>query len=353
MGDTQRSFRIVEDPRYQEHRGPTSHPERPQRLEAVGQALGEVASEVEALPARPAEEHEVLRVHGAEHWQTIESAARRAPGQLDPDTYVSPASFEVARLAAGAVVDLARSVARGEARSGLAAVRPPGHHAEAGRAMGFCLFNNVAVAARALQAEEGLEKILILDWDVHHGNGTQHSFESDPSVFYASTHQFPYYPGTGDAGEAGVGAGEGTTLNVPFPAGCGDDEYIGALQRLVSPAARWFRPQMILISCGFDAHRDDPLASMGVSGEGFLAMTRIVRALADELCDGRIAFVLEGGYAASGLLDGTRAVLRGMLEPEPGALPSPVSLDAGTPLRGVVDRVAAVHRGRIADLGAA
>jgi acetoin utilization deacetylase AcuC-like enzyme len=218
--------------------------------------------------------------------------------------------------------------------------------------MGFCLYNNVAVAARALQAEEGVARVLILDWDVHHGNGTQHTFEDDPSVLYFSTHQFPYYPGTGAFGEAGVGRGAGATVNVPMPAGCGDAEYVGALQRLFAPVARAFRPDLLLVSCGFDAHRDDPLAAMEVSAEGFLAMAAIVRAAADELCGGRVVFALEGGYAPSGLAEGTAAVLEAALRPE-ALVVAPVEMPAGSLLRRLVDSAVEVHGARFPGLGAA
>jgi acetoin utilization deacetylase AcuC-like enzyme len=219
--------------------------------------------------------------------------------------------------------------------------------------MGFCLFNNVALAAQALRAEAGLERILILDWDVHHGNGTQHSFDQDRDTLYVSTHQFPYYPGTGSAGEAGSGHGEGATVNVPLPAGCGDAEYVGAFQRILAPVARAFRPEMILVSCGFDAHRDDPLAAMEVTGDGYRAMARIVDALADELCGGRQVHVLEGGYALSGLEDGTRAPLDVLLEPESVPLPTAAPLVHGCDLDRIVGQVAAVHGDRVPDLGAA
>jgi len=347
-----RAIAVVEDPRYREHRGPTGHPERPDRLTAVHAAIAARQAELEALAPRFALDEELLRVHGREHLATVEQAARRAPSQLDPDTYVSAASLEVARLAAGGSIELARRVARGELAAGLAAVRPPGHHAEAGRAMGFCLFNNAAIAAQAVRAEEGVERLLLLDWDVHHGNGTQHCFEEDPDLLYVSTHQYPYYPGTGAAAEAGRGRGEGATVNVPLPAGCGDLEYLGVLQRILVPVARAFRPELILVSCGFDAHRDDPLAAMEVSEAGYREMTRIVRALAEECCAGRLVFVLEGGYAASGLEQGTRAVLAELLEPRP-AQPAPAPpLLPGSRLARVVDTVAAVHRSRYPELGA-
>lgn len=345
------AIEVVEDPRYRAHRGPAGHPECPERLEAVGRALDSRRQALVTLPSRPASSAEILAVHDEAHLRRLEHAVTQAPTQLDADTYVSPLSLDAALLAAGSAAELACRVASGVTRTGLAAVRPPGHHAESGRAMGFCLLNNVAIAARAVQASTGVEKLLLLDWDVHHGNGTQHSFEDDPSVLYASTHQFPFYPGTGDAGETGVGRGRGTTLNIPMPAGCGDAEYVGVLQRLLTPVARAYAPQMILVSCGFDAHSDDPLASMEVSRQGFLVMTRIVRALADELCGGRLCFVLEGGYAPSGLIEGTTAVIDALLEtPGPATAPAPIEAPAGSTLRAVVDRVVDAQRSHWADI---
>jgi len=344
---------VAEDSRYREHRGPEGHPERPARLDAVHEAISARESLLERIPARPASPEEILRVHSRAHLERVAEAARRAPAHLDPDTFVSSASYEVALLAAGAAIDLARHVAAGRATTGLAAVRPPGHHAESTRAMGFCLFNNVAIAARALQAEDGVERILILDWDVHHGNGTQHFFEDDPSVLYASTHQFPYYPGTGAASEVGSGAGTGFTVNVPMPAGCADAEYLGVFQRVIAPVARAFRPELLIVSCGFDPHEEDPLAQMQVSGGGFRGMASLARGLADELCGGRLALVLEGGYSASGLREGTEAVLDALLPEAP--LPPHPTVNPGTSraLQAVIDRVAAVHRDRYPDLGAA
>jgi acetoin utilization deacetylase AcuC-like enzyme len=341
----------VEDPRFRAHEGPPGHPEHPGRLAPVGRALAERAARLRPLAARPASDEELLRVHDAAHLATVAEAARRAPARLDPDTYASAESEAVARLAAGAAVELACAVARGKADAGFAALRPPGHHAEATRAMGFCLFNNVAVAARALQASRGAERIAILDWDVHHGNGTQHSFEEDPDVLYVSTHQFPYYPGTGDFGERGRGAGEGATLNVPMPPGCGDAEYVGVFQRLVAPALRAFRPEIVLVSCGFDAHASDPLAAMELSGAGFADLTRVVRALAEELCGGRLVFLLEGGYAEQGLYEGTAAVLDSLAEPA-GPLPKLPDAPPGSTLRGLVERVRDVHGAHIPGLGA-
>jgi acetoin utilization deacetylase AcuC-like enzyme len=347
-----RSVGVVEDPRYLEHRAPAGHPECPERLGAVHEAIAERAADLVHVVPRPAEDEELLLAHGLDHVARVRAAVGRAPARLDSDTYVCPESLAVAKLAAGATVDLCRSVARGDLRSGFAAVRPPGHHAEPGRAMGFCLFNNVAIAARSLQREEQLDRILIVDWDVHHGNGTQALFESDPSVLFFSTHQFPYYPGTGAAAECGRGRGEGETVNVPLPAACGDDEYVGAFQRLLVPVALRFRPQMILVSAGFDAHGDDPLASMEVSEAGFGAMASIVRALADELCEGRLALVLEGGYAPASLREGVRASLTALLSPETPPLPEAADLVPGSHLWRVVERVVAVHGRRNPQLGA-
>jgi len=347
-----RQIAVFEDARYRLHETPPGHPERAERLVSVAEAIETRAGHVDRRPVRPATDAELLAVHPRAHIQRVEETARRAPARFDADTYVSSASAEVARLAAGAAVEAARSVATGAARCALAAVRPPGHHAEADRAMGFCLYNNIAIAARAVRERDGVERILIFDWDVHHGNGTQHLFESDRDTLYVSTHQFPFYPGTGAVDETGRGAGEGATINVPLPAGCGDSEYLGALHRVLVPAARWFRPQLILVSCGFDAHYDDPLAAMEVSGAGFVALTRIVRGLADDLCEGRVAFILEGGYAPTGLREGTGAVLDVMSEASAGPIAPPPPLEVPSPLSLVLERLRAVHSSRVAGIGA-
>jgi acetoin utilization deacetylase AcuC-like enzyme len=218
--------------------------------------------------------------------------------------------------------------------------------------MGFCLFNNVAVAARVVQRELGVGKILIVDWDVHHGNGTQHAFEEDPSVLYFSTHQFPHYPGSGDWHEVGAGRGEGATVNVPMPAACGDAEYLAVFARVLAPIARGFRPDLIILSAGFDAHRDDPLASMEVSQAGYYGMAALVRALADETCGGRLACVLEGGYAASGLREGVGALVD-VLTAEAVHVPPVAALEPHTRSAKLVERAAAMHRSRFAGLGIA
>jgi acetoin utilization deacetylase AcuC-like enzyme len=342
----------ITDDRFQTHRGPEGHPERPERLIAMNEAIDPFRDRLEFVAPRMAHAEEVLRVHDTHLFDYLESTSDHPLDRIDADTYVGPTSFDVARLAAGSCIDLARSTMRGDGVRGLAAVRPPGHHAESNRSMGFCLFNNVAIAVRALQAEEDAPRILIFDWDVHHGNGTQHIFESDRDVLYISTHQFPFYPGTGDFGEAGVNAGLGATINVPMPAGCGDPEFVGVLQRIVTPAATAFAPDLILISCGFDAHRDDPLASMEISLDGYRTMSAIMCSLADSLCDGRIVFVLEGGYALDGVREGARAVLENLTASSAPTSHPTIDLEPGSALRFLVDRVVEVHGDRIPGLGA-
>jgi acetoin utilization deacetylase AcuC-like enzyme len=347
---TPRVVAVAFDPRYREHRGPAGHPERPERLDAVGEAIAAQRALLSELQPRPADDGELRLIHDASHLALVAEAAARAPSRIDADTYACAASDEIARLAAGATIDLVRAVARGDVSAGFAAVRPPGHHAEAAQPMGFCLYNNIALAARAVQRELGVGKLLILDWDVHHGNGTQHSFEDDASVLYFSTHQFPHYPGSGAWHEIGTGRGEGATVNVPMPAACGDDEYLAVFQRVLAPIARGFAPELILVSAGFDAHRDDPLASMELSELGYYGMAALVRALADELCGGRVACVLEGGYSASGLREGVGALLRALTAPGVSP-PAAVPLEPSSRAERLVARAAAIHRARFPEVG--
>jgi acetoin utilization deacetylase AcuC-like enzyme len=225
------------------------------------------------------------------------------------DTPVSSHSFDTARLAAGGLLALLDEVMAGRLRNGFAMVRPPGHHAERDRAMGFCLFNNVAIGAAYLRARHGLERVLVVDWDVHHGNGTQHSFARDPGVLYASTHRYPFYPGTGALDEIGQSEGAGFTLNIPFPGGFGDAEYLEAFRTVIEPIALQYAPQFVLISAGFDPHQRDPLGGMGVSEPGFAAMARSLIGVAEQVAGGRCVAVLEGGYDLRATRDSARAVL--------------------------------------------
>jgi len=280
------------------------HPEHQGRLRAVMSALGaalpELNDRVTPIHANLASETDIRRVHTADHVATVRGASQRAAEQdrilrIDPDTAVSGRSWEAALGACGAAVDAARWVGRGEGPAAFCAVRPPGHHATPDRAMGFCLFNNVAVAARVALAEKLARRALIVDWDVHHGNGTQDAFYEDPDVFYLSMHQHPLYPGTGMSGETGRGAGEGTTLNLPMSAGQEPERYVDALLEGLDRAVA-FEPEIVFISAGFDAARDDPIGGFTLEPEHFARLTRDVVERTRGSAGGRVVSVLEGGY---------------------------------------------------------
>jgi acetoin utilization deacetylase AcuC-like enzyme len=308
---------LVIDPVFEEHDTGPGHPERPERLRHLRQQLDQskLGQAGERVEPRPATDEMLAWLHDPAHIERVDRTCAAGERFLDSmDVTICPESPRVARLAAGSVVELCRRVADGELERGFAAVRPPGHHAERDLAMGFCLFNNVAVAAEWLIRERGLSRVLIVDWDVHHGNGTQHLFEERSDVFYFSCHQYPLYPGTGTASEVGRGAGEGTTLNCPLPPGSGDEAFLATLREQLTPAAKAFAPEFVLISAGFDAHRADPLAQLEVSTPAFGEATRIVRGLADELAGGRVVAALEGGYDISALAESVEAHLDAMLE---------------------------------------
>lgn len=307
---------LVYDPRYLEHDMGMGHPESPNRLRAIVQQLEQsgTMAQLTRIAPRMAEDGWIVKVHTAAYLASLKQHAP-ASGRvsLDPDTSMSPGSLTAAYLAAGGALAGVDAIMNREVEHVFCAVRPPGHHAEANRAMGFCLLNNVAIAARYAQKKYGLSRVLIVDWDVHHGNGTQHSFEDDPSVLFFSTHQFPHYPGTGRESEHGRGAGEGSTINVPMEAGGGDDEYRAVFHHVLVPAADEFKPELVIISAGFDAHKDDPLASMGLTEAGYADLTGIVAGIARRHAQGRILSSLEGGYNLTALAASVDAHVRGLL----------------------------------------
>jgi acetoin utilization deacetylase AcuC-like enzyme len=317
------SLLLIHTDRFAEHQTPPGHPERPERAEVMDVVAERCrARGADVVAPRAATREQLLRVHDADYVRRISETTGRAV-KLDPDTFTSPESHEIALLAAGAAVDAVERVMNETHRAALALVRPPGHHAERDRAMGFCLFNNVAVAAAHARAS-GAERIVIVDYDVHHGNGTQHIFEADPSMLYISTHQFPYYPGTGAADEVGVGRGRGFTVNVPLEVGAVDEDYETAFRDVVIPVLKQFKPDLLLVSAGFDAHEHDPLAGMRLSTGAFAAMTMELRMVAEECCGGRIVLITEGGYDLHALAASLDAVAN-VLDGPASAVPWPVS----------------------------
>ena len=312
---------LVDDPRFDAHTlGPGSyHPERAERLTAARQAVAKADVAWTPVEAREATDEELVRVHDPRFVESLERL-RGKQGYLDPDTYIAAGSVAAARLAAGTVVAMVDGVLSGPVRRGVALVRPPGHHARPAQAMGFCLINSVAVAA-AHAASRGIERVLVVDWDVHHGNGTQEMFWRSPGVLYASTHQFPFYPGTGALSEQGEKDGEGFTVNVPLSPGGGDDVYRAAFERVILPVARAYAPGLVLVSAGFDAAASDPLANMQLSAAAFGWMGKALRELADETAGGRIALVLEGGYDLVALEAGLGSAIRGIVQGDAPDLP--------------------------------
>ena len=302
---------IVRDNRFLNHKTGRGHPEAPRRIEAIYKILDQpdMNGRFDTIEPRLAEDAEILLVHSPEYLGKVASTANRRYTALSPDTVASSGSYTTARLAVGGLLNAVSNVASGSHTNAFALVRPPGHHAEINRAMGFCLFNNAALAAAYARKVLGMERILILDWDVHHGNGTQHIFEMDNSVFFFSLHQYPHYPGTGSFTETGLGKGEGFTVNIPLSRGYGDSEYAAILLALLPPLALEFKPDMIIVSAGFDPHESDPLGGMQLSPSGFAALTRCLMNIADICCDGRIVLVLEGGYDVRTIGENVVAVL--------------------------------------------
>jgi acetoin utilization deacetylase AcuC-like enzyme len=301
---------IVKDRRFADHRQGPGHVESPERIAALNRMVEEeVRFPFMLIEPRPATEREIGLIHTPGYVGLIRSTAGRERTVLDADTSASALSWETARLAAGAVIEASGAIMDGKIKNALALVRPPGHHAEADAARGFCIFNNIAIAAESLVHDHGLKRILIVDWDLHHGNGTQHAFYARRDVLFFSTHQHPLYPGTGHWSETGEGQGRGFTLNVPLSPGKTDADYLFIYRKLLAPAARRFKPEFILVSAGFDICGGDPLGGMDISPQGFGALTAELLSLAEEFCGGRLLVVLEGGYSLPCLCEGAKEVL--------------------------------------------
>lgn len=304
---------LIYDPIYLEHDTGVAHVERPERLTAILQRLKgfDLASEADYLHPPDATIEQLAQVHDADYIRQVQAIAEAGGRWMDIDTVISPRSWAAALKAAGAAVMGVDLLLAGDAPSVFALVRPPGHHANAGHAGGFCIFNNTAVAAAHALAK-GIERVLIVDWDVHHGNGTQDIFYRDPRVLYFSTHEYPFYPGSGGLHERGSGAGRGYTINVPLPHGVGDEGYLRVFHEILQPAAARYRPQLIIISAGYDAHHSDPIAYMRLTANGYHQMAGLVREIAAQYCEGRILTILEGGYNLNALADSVVATLFGL-----------------------------------------
>ena len=311
------SLAIVKDDRYLEHHAGEGHPENPSRLRVIHELIDSEFPALPLIPPRLATEAELALVHDPFYIQRVADTEGRMHSRLDPDTGLSARSYEIARLAAGGLlqgIDALLAPGPLTPHSLFAFVRPPGHHAEPGRGMGFCLFNNVAIAAEYAKDKYDLKRILIVDWDLHHGNGTQQAFFSDRDVLFFSSHQYPHYPGSGNFDEVGSGKGEGYTVNAPFPAGFGDAEYIHVYSRILKPLALEYCPELILVSAGFDSFTKDPLGGMKMTGAGFGALANIVQDIVRQT-GGKVLLALEGGYNPDGLREGVRAVLNAFIGP--------------------------------------
>ncbi len=320
------------------------HPERPERVAAILEHLAAVdlARDLPSLPERVATEDDLLLVHDPALVDLVRQADVSGGAWLDADTAVVPGSYGAALRSVGGALAAVDAVVDGVVDAAFCIDRPPGHHATLDRAMGFCFFNQVAIAARYLMVRHGVQRVAIVDFDVHHGNGTQDAFYADPNVLYCSLHEYPFYPGTGHWRDTGADEARGTTINLPLPAGCGDVEYLAGFDRVVVPAVHRFRPEFILVSAGFDAHLADPLADMAVTRAGYEGMTRRLAEAAEDLCGGRLVYVLEGGYRLESLARAVEVCLRALR----GEASRESTLDSG-PLRSEVarlfDSVSALH----------
>jgi acetoin utilization deacetylase AcuC-like enzyme len=311
---------IVKHETYLEHVMDPGHPESPERLRAIYRMLEEkeMKGRFEWVKPREATREELLAIHSSDYVDLVASTAGKPHYRLDMDTSTCAQSYEAALLAAGGLIELIKAVMEGKLDNGFALVRPPGHHAERNKAMGFCIFNNVAIGAMFAVRKFSLERVLIVDWDVHHGNGTQNSFYEDPRILYVSTHRYGFfYPGTGAATEVGRGKGEGFTVNIPISSRGDDALYGNYFDSVLRPIALEYRPQLVLISAGFDIHYDDPLGGMEVTPKGFSRLTQIMMEIAEATAQGKLALTLEGGYSVSGECQSVKAVLNELSQEAP------------------------------------
>ncbi len=338
---------IVKDARYLEHITSDHHPENHHRLKVIYEMLEdkEMAGKFLEISPRFATMDELELSHSPDYISRVAATADKSHTMLDPDTHTSPKSFDAAKLAVGGTLELIDRVMTKEIDNGFALVRPPGHHAECDRGMGFCLFNNIAIMARYAILKHSLKRILIVDWDLHHGNGTQNAFYNDPRVLYFSTHQFPHYPGTGRLAETGIGEGEGYTVNVPLPGGQGDLDYLQIFERVLRPIALQLNPQLIMVSAGFDIYFKDPLGGMNVTPKGFALLTRLLLDIANKSCGGKILFTLEGGYHLDGLRESVQSVLMELKGESLLPKEKEDNKDAiSTSIDQVIDRVVNIHK---------
>jgi acetoin utilization deacetylase AcuC-like enzyme len=327
---------LVYHPIYLQH-DTNGHPERKERLVAIRDKIHSERLTVEHITPQSASIEQVAEVHGRKYMDQVKAICDHGGGHLDMDTVLSRDSFGAAMMAAGGAISAVDAVNNG-IESAFALVRPPGHHAMPNRGMGFCIFNNIAIAAKHAQAK-GLKKVLIVDWDVHHGNGTNAIFYSDKNALYFSTHQFPHYPGTGRANEIGENGAEGTKVNVPLPAGTGDEGYLMVFREILMPVAMEFKPDIVLVSAGQDAHKDDPLGGMRLTADGFGAMAGVVKEIANICCSGRLAAVLEGGYNLSAQAEAIVAELRAFQ----GHVPQINGIDPNPKIAQRIDEVKRIH----------
>jgi acetoin utilization deacetylase AcuC-like enzyme len=335
---------IVRDSIYMMHDMGEYHPECPERLDIIYKMIDEPESDFNLIdiPTRNAAAEEIGFNHDPRYVTQIAATAGRSNTFLDADTSACAHSWEAASKAIGGILNLVDAVMEGKVRNGFALVRPPGHHAERRRAMGFCFFNNVAVAARHAVRQHGLKRVAIVDWDIHHGNGTQNAFYEESEVLFISIHQYPHYPGTGGMREVGHGPGEGYTINVPLAAGAGDEEYLTVFHMLIAPVLEAYKPELILVSAGFDAHERDPLGGMALTEKGYCQMLEILMHVAAEYCSGRLVLTLEGGYDLIALRESVKSIL---------SIMSSYNCDKGiVPFQPALDKLSSIFRARLRDV---